>query len=176
MSSTEVIPLEGIQTRILVLRSQRVLLDADLARIYGVPTKRLNEQVKRNTRRFPEDFVFQLTVEEKTEVVAKCDHLRNLRFAKSLPYAFTEHGAIQAANVLNSDAAVDMGVHVVRAFVGLRQLFVGHKALSAKLDELDRRVGEHDGQLADVVKAIRLLVAPPGPKHGRKIGFHRGNR
>src|SRR5690349_2525871 len=108
---------EEIATRILVLRGQRVLVDADLARIYGVSTKRLNEQVKRNSRRFPEDFVFQLTASEKAEVVAKCDHLKGLRFSKNLPYAFSEHGAIQAANVLNSDAAIEMGVQVVRAFV-----------------------------------------------------------
>jgi hypothetical protein len=152
------------------------MLDADLARLYGVATKRLNEQVKRNARKFPEDFMFQLSAEEKAEVVAKCDHLRNLRFAKSLPYAFTEHGAIQAANILNSDAATEMSVHVVRAFVRLRLLVVNHKAIAAKLAELDARVGAHDEQLAAVIAAIRQLTAPDGPRHRRKIGFHRGNR
>ena len=94
---SEITSLEHIQTRILVLRDQRVLLDADLAALYGVPTKRLNEQVKRNRRKFPEDFVFQLTSKEKAEAVAKCDRLRNLRFTKNLPYAFTDHGAIVEA-------------------------------------------------------------------------------
>lgn len=167
---------EEIAQRILVLRGQRVLLDADLARIYGVPTKRLNEQVKRNTRRFPEDFVFQLTREEKSEVVANCDHLRNLRFAKGLPYAFTEHGAIQAANVLNSDAAIEMGVHVVRAFVRLRQWLGTQEAFAAKLNELESRVGQHDEQLGAVIEALRQLTSSPEPSHDRKMGFHRGNR
>jgi hypothetical protein len=173
---SDLIPVEHIQNRILVLRGQRVLLDADLAALYGVPTKRLNEQVKRNVRKFPEDFVFQLTLMEKAEVVAKCDHLTNLRFSKSLPYAFTEHGAIQAANVLNSKAATTMSVAVVRAFVKLRAMIVNHKALSAKLSELDARVGSHDEQIAAIVEAIRQLTAAPEPAHGRKIGFHRGNR
>src|SRR6476620_7016832 len=95
---------------------QRVMLDEDLAELYGVATKRLNEQVKRNRERFPSDFLFQLTASEKAEVVANCDHLAKLKFSKALPYAFTEHGAIQAANVLASAQAVEMGIYVVRAF------------------------------------------------------------
>ena len=171
MRDSSLIPIEQIQSRILVLRGVRVLLDADLAGLYGVPTKRLNEQVKRNARRFPEDFVFRLTAEEKSEVVAKCAHLRNLRFAKSLPFAFTEHGAIQASNVISTPAAEEMGVMVVRAFVRLRMLLVNHKALSAKLAELDQRVGAHDDQISAIVEAIRRLTAPEGPRHRRRIGF-----
>jgi hypothetical protein len=109
-------------------------------------------------------------------VVAKCDHLKRLKFSPNLPYAFTEHGAIQAANVLNSEAATDMSVQVVRAFVRLRQLIANHRALSAKLAELDQRVGAHDEQLAALIEAIRQLAAPEGPRHRRKIGFHPGNR
>jgi len=176
MPKSEIIPLEPIQSHILVLRGVRVILDADLARLYGVPTKRLNEQVKRNAKKFPEDFMFQLIPEEKAEVVAKCDHLKNLRFAKSLPYAFTEHGAIQAANILNSDAAAEMSVHVVRAFIQLRQMVVNHKAIASKLAELDARIGQHDEQLAAVVEALRQLTMPDRPRHRRKIGFHQGNR
>ena len=178
MSSVPASPLgpEEIALRVVVLRGQRVLIDADLARIYGTSTRRLNEQIRRNIRRFPEDFVFRLTAEEKAEVVAKCDHLRNLRFAKSLPYAFTEHGAIQAAHVLSSDAAVEMSVHVVRAFVRLRQWLGTQKAFAAKLDELESRVGQHDEQLAAIVEALRQLTAAPEPHHGRKMGFHQGNR
>ncbi|MBK9990217.1 MAG: ORF6N domain-containing protein [Verrucomicrobia bacterium] len=176
MPQSEIIPLEPIQFRILILRGVRVILDADLARLYGVATKRLNEQVKRNAKKFPEDFMFQLTPEEKAEVVAKCDHLKNLRFAKSLPYAFTEHGAIQAANILASDAASEMSVHVVRAFVRLRLLVVNHKAIATKLAELDAKVGAHDEQLAAVIAAIRQLTTPDEPRHCRKIGFHAGNR
>jgi hypothetical protein len=169
-SATEPDP---IALRIMVLRGQRVLLDADLARIYGVTTKRLNEQVKRNLQRFPEEFVFQLSEEEKAEVVAKCDHLRKLRFSPNLPYAFTEHGAIQSANVLNSEAAIAMGVHIVRAFVGLSQWLGTQKALAAKLAELEARVGSHDEQLLGIIEALRHLTASPEPTHGRRIGFHR---
>ena len=111
----------SLEARILTIRCQKVLLDADLATIFGVPTKRLNEQVKRNAGRFPRDFIFQLTSEEKLEVVAICDHLAQLKFSKSLPYAFTEHGAIMAAMVLNSVEAVKMSVFVVRAFTQIRE-------------------------------------------------------
>lgn len=172
--ATDVVPLELIQSYIRVIRGVRVMLDADLAALYGVPTKRLNEQVKRNIRRFPEDFCFQLTPEESAD-------LRS-HFATSsgghggrrfLPYAFTEHGAIQAANILNSEAATRMSVAVVRAFVRLRQLVVNHKAIAAKLAELDARVGAHDEQLAALVEAIRLLTTPEAQPPRRRIGFHR---
>lgn len=172
----DLVPTEFIQSHILVLRGHRVILDSDLARLYGVPTKRLNEQLRRNLRRFPEDFVFILSPAEKAEVVAICDHLKRLKFSPNLPYAFTEHGAIQAANILNSEAANEMSVQVVRAFVRLRQSIVNHKARAAKLTELDPRVGRHDQQLTAIVKAIRQLAAPDGPRHRRKIGFHPGNR
>ena len=159
-----------------MLRGQRVLLDADLAALYGVSTKQLNQQIKRNPLKFPSDFLFRLTKEEKTEVVTKCDHLQALKFSPVLPYAFTEHGAIQAANILNSDKSTEMSIAVVRAFVGLRQLMVNHKALSSKLAELDARVGAHDEQLAAIVQAIRQLAEPVAPRNRRKIGFHPGNR
>lgn len=150
------------------MRGQRVMIDADLAALYGVPTKRLNEQVRRNARRFPEDFCFRLASVEKAEVVAKCDHLGRLRFSPSPPYAFTEHGAIMAANVLNSPRAVEMSVHVVRAFVRLREMIASHKALVKRLDELEAR---HDEQFKVVFDAIRRLMAPPEAKPQRKIGF-----
>lgn len=173
MPPLDLIPVEHVQSRILVLRGQRVIIDSDLAQLYGVTTKRLNEQVKRNQRRFPEDFLFQLIKEEKAEEVAKCDHLSKLRFTKALPYAFTEHGAIQAANVINSATAEEMGVMVVRAFIHLRQMMVNHKALNAKLAELDTRLGEHDEQIASLIEAIRRLTLPNGPIHKRNIGFVR---
>ncbi len=176
MSDTALIPTEHIQSRILVLRGVRVVLDRDLAELYGVTTKRFKEQVRRNLRKFPEDFMFELTEAEKSEVAAKCGHLRSLKFSPVLPYAFTEYGAIQAANIINSDTATEMSVHVVRAFVRLRQLIVNHKALATKLAELDARVGAHDEQLAALVDAIRQLTSPDAPTHRRKIGFHRGNR
>lgn len=175
-SDIALIPAERIESRILVLRGQRVVLDRDLAALYGVSTKRLNEQVRRNPRKFPADFMFQLTEPERDKVVAKCDHLQTLKFSPALPFAFTEHGAIQAANVLNSDAAVEMSVHVVRAFVRLRHLMVNHKALSAQLAALESRAGAHDAQIAAIVDTIRRLTAPDAPTHGRKMGFHPGNR
>ena len=173
MPPESVTPVEHIQSRILVLRGVRVILDADLAALYGVPTKRLNEQVARNARKFPADFCFILTAEEVANLrsqnaTSSSGPHGGRRYA---PRAFTEHGAIHAANVLNSDAAVEMSVRVVRAFVQLRQMIVNHKALSAKLAELDAKVGAHDEQLAEIIKAIRYLTAPEGPTHGRKIGF-----
>ncbi len=123
--------------------------------------------------------MFQLTKGEAGQVLASRSQnatLKRGQNVKYLPSAFTEHGTIQAANVLNSDAATEMSVHVVRAFIQLRQLMVNHKALAAKLTELDARVGAHDEQLAALVAAIRQLSAPDVPTHGRKIGFHRGNR
>ena len=112
-------PIELIASRILFIRGHKVMLDADLAALYGVPTKLLNEQVKRNSQRSPADFMFGLKQNEKQEVVAMCDHINNLKFSKTLPFAFTGHGAIQAANVLNSPQAAEVGVYVVRAFVRL---------------------------------------------------------
>lgn len=115
------------------------MISVDLAALYGVPTKRLNEQVKRNRERFPADFLFQLTPEEKAEVVANCDHLQKLKFSKALPFAFTEHAAIQAANVLASAQAVEMGIYVVRAFVHLRQAASLHADLAKRLAELEEK-------------------------------------
>src|SRR5208283_8076 len=128
----EVIRVGIIEERILFIRGEKVIIDADLAELYGVPTKRLNEQVKRNIDRFPADFMFQLTIKEKEEVVANCDHLERLKYSPTLPYAFTEHGAIMAASVLNSPKAVEVSVFVVRAFVKLRQLAGEHRELAKK--------------------------------------------
>jgi hypothetical protein len=124
-----------VETVIIVVRDQRIILDADLAQLYGVSTKRLNEQVKRNLDRFPPDFMFQLTTSEKAEVVANCDHLKRLKFSPQRPYAFTEHGAIMAANVLNSPVAVQASVLVVRTFVRLRQFLGTHREYAARFDE-----------------------------------------
>ena len=128
-----IVPAERIQQTILLIRGEKVILDADLAALYGVETRRLNEQVVRNINRFPADFMFQLSAEEKTEVIANCDNLSKLRFYKGLPYAFTEHGAIMVASVLNTPRAVEMSVFVVRAFVRLRAFIATHKELAEKL-------------------------------------------
>ena len=164
-----VIPAERIEAMILLIRGQKVVLDADLAGLYGVPTKALNQAVKRNADRFPEDFMFQLSREEKGQVIANADHLRGLRFSPSLPYAFTEHGALMLAGVLNSRRAVEISVFVVRAFVRLRGLLAGHKDLARKLAELEGRVKGHDAQIRSLVEAIRQLTT--APETGRRIGF-----
>ena len=162
---------ESIETKILTIRGQKAMLDADLAELYGVETRALNQAVKRNIERFPEDFMFQLTAAEKAEVVTNCDHLAKLKFSPSLPYAFTEHGAIMAASVLNSPRAVEISVHVVRAFVHLRELVSGHKELAQKLNQLERKVGAHDRAIAELINAIRELMTPAEPKKKRPIGF-----
>jgi hypothetical protein len=175
-------PLAQIESRILLIRGQKVMIDADLAALYGVPTKRLNEQVKRNSERFPPDFMFTLTAQEKAEVVANCDHLAKLKFSKTLPFAFTEHGAIQAANVLASPQAIEMGVYVVRAFVRLREMIVTNGDLARRLDELEQTTAalsmRHDSlanntrvQLKQVFDAIRELMEPAETAKKRPIGF-----
>jgi hypothetical protein len=161
---------EVVEKRILLIRGERVMIDADLAQLYGVTTKRLNEQVKRNKDRFPVDFMFQLTPDEKVELVANCDHLRRLRFSAALPYAFTEHGAIMLASVLNSRRAIEASIYVVRAFVRLRSLLASHKELAYKLKELEERISKHDSDIQTIVRAIRELMAPP-EKPRRQIGF-----
>lgn len=170
--SQDIVLIEQIEPRILVIREQKVILDADLADLYGVTTKRLNEQVKRNRQRFPADFVFALSSAEKAEVVAKCDHLKNLKFSPNMPTAFTEHGAIMAAGVLNTPRAVEVSVYVVRTFVKLREVLSTHKELAHKLADLERKVGTHDEAIRTLLGAIRQLMAPPAPKRGR-IGFGR---
>jgi hypothetical protein len=165
----ELLPLEGIERKIYVIRRHRVMIDSDLADIYGITTKRLNEQVKRNQDRFPEDFMFQLNEGEKAEVVANCDHLRKLRFSPNLPYAFTEHGAIMLAAILNSPVAVKASIQVVRAFVNLRQMLASNVELARKLASLEKK---YDSQFKMVFDAIRELMAPPAVKK-RKIGFKR---
>jgi hypothetical protein len=168
----ELVLVEQIEPQILLIRGERVMIDADLAKLYGVPTKRLNEQVKRNRGRFPPDFAWQLTAEEKAEVVANCDHLAQLKFSRTTPFAFTEHGAMMAASVLNTPRAVDVSVYVVRAFVRLRKFLTAHRDLSLRLDELERTTASHGTAIESLVAAIRRLMEPPPAPPRRKIGFH----
>ncbi len=163
-------PAKPLENLILTIRGQRIMMDADLAMIYGVTTKRLNEQVKRNRERFPSDFMFQLTPEEKREVVANCDHLANLKFSPNLPYAFTEHGAIMAANVLNSKRAIEMSVYVVRAFVRIREILSTHKQLALKVAELEQKLTTHDHQILEIIQVIKEMMSLP-PAKPKSIGF-----
>jgi hypothetical protein len=167
-------PLELITSKILIIRGQRIMIDADLAELYGVPTKALNQAIKRNPERFPQDFMFQLTVDEKQEVVTNCDHLRNLKFSRTLPYAFTEHGAIQAANVLNSPQAIKVGIYVVRAFVRIRELLLLNTDLAQRLDEIEERMERkfdtHDQAITGLINTLRQMMTPPEIKN-KPIGF-----
>lgn len=124
------LPVEEVASRILVIRGEKVMIDADLAELYGVATKALNQAVKRNSERFPDEFMFQLSQTEKDEVVTNCDHLTRLKFSKTLPYAFTEHGALMVATVPNTQRAVEISLYVVRAFVALRDMLASNKALA----------------------------------------------
>lgn len=180
-ASTTPALLPRIESRIQVLRGQRVMIDVDLAELYGVPTKALNQAIKRNANRFPQDFLFQLEPTEKAEVVTNCDHLQKLKFSKVLPYAFTEHGAIQAANVLASSQAVEMGIYVVRAFVHLREAASLNADIANRLSELELKTESlelsHDTfsrntrlQLRQLLDAVRELTTPPEPPK-RPIGF-----
>lgn len=146
------------------------MIDADIAGLYGVATRALNQAVRRNAERFPADFMFQLTAAEKEEVITNCDHLARLKFSAALPYAFTEHGALMLGNVLKSGRAVEVSLLVVRTFVQLREMLTTHKELAGKLDELERRIAHHDQAIASVIDAIRQLMNSPSPPK-RPIGF-----
>jgi hypothetical protein len=166
-----VVRVGKIEERILLIRGDKVIIDADLAEFYGTSTKRLNEQMRRNRDRFPEDFAFRLTAEEKSEVVAKCDHLANLKYSNVMPYAFTEHGALMAAGILNTPRAVEVSVFVVRAFVKLRSAIAEHKELAQKLSQLERKLVQHDQQIVALMQAIRRLMNPEPIPRRRRIGF-----
>lgn len=161
---------EAVVRRILMLRKHKVMLDVDLAELYGVETRALNQAVKRNAERFPLDFMFQLTAEEKAEVITNCDHLARLKFSSSLPYAFTEHGALMLGNVLKSQRAVEVSLLVVRTFVQLREMLSSNQELAARLDQLERKLGTHDQAISGLIDAIRQLTPTPvSPSRG--IGF-----
>jgi hypothetical protein len=175
-NKTALVAIEAIASRIVVLRGQRVMLDADLAALYGVPTGRFNEAVRRNLARFPQDFMFQLTEEEQAALRSQFAISNIGRGGRRyLPYAFTEHGALMAAMVLNSPRATEVSVYVVRAFVELRDTLVAHRELAKRLDELEsrlqRKLATHDQAIAGILDAIRQLMAPPEPSKKRRIGF-----
>jgi hypothetical protein len=166
----DVIPIERIARAILVIRREKVMLDSDLAALYGVTTGNLNKAVKRNTERFPTDFMFQLDAEE----------VANLKFQFGIsswggrrrrPYAFTEQGVAMLSSVLNSERAVKVNIAIMRAFVKLRETLDTNRELARKFAQLERRIGKHDEEIAAILKAIRQLMPPP-EKPRREIGFH----
>lgn len=170
--SKPVVKVGTIQQRILLIRGEKVIIDADLAEFYGVPTKALNQAVRRNMDRFPADFMFQLNKNEKMEVVTNCDHLKKLKYSPVNPLVFTEHGALMAASILNSARAVAVSLFIVRAFVALRRTISEHKELARKITQLERKLIDHDDQIIAIIQAINKLSGPqPVPKK-RRIGFH----
>jgi phage regulator Rha-like protein len=173
MVSKNALVAVNIETKILTMRGQKVMLDADLAELYGVEIRALNQAVKRNVERFPEDFMFQLSTEEYESLRSQFVTLKTGRgqHRKYLPYVFTEHGALMLGNVLKSERAVEISVHIVRAFVHLRELVSGHKELAQKLNQLERKVGAHDRAIAEIINAIRELMTLPDEKKKRPIGF-----
>lgn len=166
MAGQILIPVEKIDRSILVIRGCRVILDSDLANIYGVKTSRLNEQVKRNIERFPEDFMFQLTDQEKENVIANCDYLNKLKYSRTNPYAFTEHGTIMLASVLNATTAIEVSVLIVRAFVRLRELLSTHKDLEKKILELE---SNYDEKFHLIFKAIKEIMQQKSIDENRPI-------
>ncbi len=170
--SKPVVKVGKIQHRILLIRGEKVIVDADLAEFYGVPTKVLNQAVRRNMDRFPADFMFQLNKDEKLEVVTHCDHLNKLKYSPVNPLVFTEHGALMAASILNSARAVEVSLFIVRAFVALRRAISEHKELARKITQLERKLADHNDQIIAIIQAIKELSGPkPVPKK-RRIGFH----
>ena len=170
-SKAEVIIAEKIEQRILLVRGKKIILDRDLAFLYEVETKALNQAVKRNPARFPADFQFQLSRRELNEVVTNCDHLQDLKFSHTLPYAFTEHGVLMLSSVLNGERAIAINIPIMRVFTKLRELLVQHKDLEQRINMLERK---YDRKFKSIFEAIRQLLTPPPapPKPKLPLGFH----
>ena len=149
------IPDEVLMNKILLIRGERVMIDSDLAELYEVPTKRLNEQVKRNIKRFPKHFMFELTKEEKDELVAKCDHLKRLKHSSFLPNAFTQYGVLQAANVLNSDRAILMSNRIIEVFVRMHELLLSHKDMFLELEKVKNQLSDHDNKFMLIFEYLK---------------------
>lgn len=165
------IPVCKIESRIYYVRGKRVMIDVDLAELYMVSTKVLNQAVRRNVKRFPEDFMFQLAESEKKEVVTNCDHLNKLKFSPYLPLAFTEQGVAMLSSVLNSERAILVNIQIMRAFVNIKRIALTYVGLKRKIDEMEKK---YDGQFAIVFQAIKELLKPPLEKPKRIIGFKQG--
>lgn len=170
---SKIASIELIAARILFIRGRKVMLDRDLAALYGVSTKVLNQAVKRNIERFPEDFMFRLTQQEKSELVTNCDQFKLLKHSVVLPYAFTEQGVAMLSSVLNSQIAVKVNIQIMRAFVRLKEALVSYDKLAVKINELEEKYIGHDEKLRDIFEAIRQLVICPPEEKRRIKGFSR---
>ena len=170
---TEIVPARNIVPLIHLIRDVRVILDTDLARLYGIQTFRLNEAVKRNRDRFPTDFVFQLTVPERDALTSQFAMSKAARGGRrTLPFAFTEHGALMAATLLNSPRAVAMSLYIIRAFVKMREDLAANAAILRRLAEIDKTLLIHDAALREVLEKLRPLLEPPPQLPKPEIGFH----
>ena len=163
---------EVVKGKIYLIRGRKVMLDRDLAELYKVSTKVLNQAVKRNTKRFPPDFMFRLTDEEKNELVTNCDRFSTLKHSTVTPSVFTEQGVAMLSSVLSSERAIQVNIAIMRVFVKLREIISGYKELNAKLNELEQKIGKHDNEIKAIFDAIHQLMAVDD-KPKRKIGFHR---
>lgn len=164
-----VVPNDLIASKILLIRDQKVMIDSDIADLYGVSTKRLNEQVKRNIERFPSNFMFELTKEEKEQVVANCDHLKKLKFSPVLPKVFTEHGIMMVANVLTSERAIKVSIQIIEVFIKMREALQSSNDLLLRMEKLERSLGKHDMQIAQVFQLIKQSVKEDTPR--TQIGY-----
>jgi len=171
MSTTYLIQQEKIEEKIFLIRGHKIMLDRDLAKLYGVETKYLNRQVRRNIQRFPQEFMFRLSVEEKSELVTNWHRFKTMKHSSALPYAFTEYGALMLANVLKSSRAIKMSIAIIRTFIKLREIAITHKGLQQKIEAMEKK---YDKQFKVVFEAIRKLLTPP-EKPKRRIGFHPHN-
>jgi hypothetical protein len=164
------IPEEAIMSKIILIRGQKVRISNDLAELYGVTTKRLNEQVKRNIKRFPQHFMFQLTEQEKDKVVANCDHLQNIKYSPYLPYVFTEHGTVMLANVLNSDRAIQVSIRIVEIYIKMREYILTNEDLLLKMEKLEKRVDDQDEKIVLVFNYIKRFIEYQ-EKPRKRVGF-----
>lgn len=168
------VPIETIQSKIFVFRDQKVMVDRDLAEMYEVETKRLNEAVKRNLKRFPKDFMFKLNDTEKNELVANCDRFQNLKHSTSNPYVFTEHGVTMLASVLNSDRAIKVNIQIVRAFIEMKKIIISNEEIVKKISMIEALLLKHESDIEKhgelIGEIVNLLIAPQ-EENKKSIGF-----
>ncbi|NQU17453.1 MAG: ORF6N domain-containing protein [Candidatus Saganbacteria bacterium] len=167
---SNLIPIERIEDRILMIRGQKVMIDKDLAELYGVETKYLNRQVKRNIDRFPKEFMFQLTARERKELVTNWHRFKKLKHSTSNPFAFTEHGVAMLSSVLNSKKAVQVNILIIKTFIKLRRIMSTHISLANKITELERKYNKHDVEISAVFKVLKKLMSIE-EKPRKRIGF-----
>ena len=170
MSNT--ISVEVIATKIFQIRGRKVMVDRDLSHLYGVPTKALNQAVKRNIGRFPDDFMFQLTEPETKELVTICDRFNTMKHSTVMPYVFTGQGVAMLSSVLNSERAIRVNILIMRAFTKIREILLTHKELAVKIEALERKYAGHDQTIKEIFEAIKQLLEPPPVKEKKIIGFH----